>query len=272
MCGIYGFIGKPTNKTKKIMYRLGVANEARGKDSAGVSIIYPNGKYYLLKGAMTSRDLFAGYSPFTRLIPGHPQVVIGHTRAATTGAINNDNAHPFIDKNIIYAHNGMIYNFDRLQHELGTAYTVDTQIIGHYLASEGLTGIMQNVSGSFALPYVDISTPTRLNLIRYNNPLHIAMRRDKMGLYFASQEDHLHTALKSANLADIPIYSAKELRQYSFEFTDRVYSKKTDYSIKNKRRSAFVYQRQNYPGIYGGYKLVDGKWIYEDYMHPVYYN
>jgi predicted glutamine amidotransferase len=44
---------------------------------------------------------------------------VAHVRYATTGAIEDRNTHPFEQRGRLFAHNGVIQELDRLEHELG---------------------------------------------------------------------------------------------------------------------------------------------------------
>jgi glutamine amidotransferase len=44
---------------------------------------------------------------------------VAHVRYATTGAVEPRNTHPFEQRGRLFAHNGVIHDLDRLEHELG---------------------------------------------------------------------------------------------------------------------------------------------------------
>jgi glucosamine 6-phosphate synthetase-like amidotransferase/phosphosugar isomerase protein len=104
-CGLFGYSGKslPDYRALKL---LAIDSEARGKDSTG---IYGNGLW-----KTTNASSEAVYSKeFDNAI--RSKLVIGHTRYATMGAKNKENAHPYEfthpddDKlTIIGSHNGWL--------------------------------------------------------------------------------------------------------------------------------------------------------------------
>lgn len=111
MCGIVGYTG-PRNSVQPIIEGLGRL-EYRGYDSAGIclkldgrlSIFKKEGKLENLKG------LLAQTEPVS-------QVGIGHTRWATHGAVNTDNAHPHGNEDFAVVHNGIIENASTLKKQL----------------------------------------------------------------------------------------------------------------------------------------------------------
>ena len=111
MCGIVGYTG-PRNSVQPILEGLGRL-EYRGYDSAGICLKL-NGNLDIVKkeGKLENlRSLLAQSNPTS-------QVGIGHTRWATHGAVNNDNAHPHGNDDYAVVHNGIIENAPSLKKEL----------------------------------------------------------------------------------------------------------------------------------------------------------
>ena len=71
---------------------------------------------------------------FNTSMLGTPSAMI-HTRTGTTGDTKDpNNAHPFNIKGIIGLHNGMIYNHRAMAEKHGIQYSVDSELIFHYIA------------------------------------------------------------------------------------------------------------------------------------------
>ncbi len=141
MCGIVGYVGyrNASEVLKKTLKRL----EYRGYDSAGIAVI-TNGKI-----AVEKRKGYVYYLNFS--LEGN--VGIGHTRWATHGAVEDRNAHPFLDcgREFAVAHNGIIENFTELRKELmekGHVFTSDTdsEVIAHL--------IEENYDGDFLRAFI----------------------------------------------------------------------------------------------------------------------
>jgi glucosamine--fructose-6-phosphate aminotransferase (isomerizing) len=111
MCGIVGYTG-PRNSVQPILEGLSRL-EYRGYDSAGICLKL-NGKLDIVKKEGKLDNLRA------LLVQSNPtsQVGIGHTRWATHGAVNNDNAHPHGNDDFAVVHNGIIENAPVLKKEL----------------------------------------------------------------------------------------------------------------------------------------------------------
>lgn len=68
---------------------------------------------------------------------------IGHLRAATSGGVSDDNAHPFLneDKDLALVHNGMLFDYDTAKKTLAEKHVfssnVDSEVLLHILEDEG---------------------------------------------------------------------------------------------------------------------------------------
>lgn len=111
MCGIVGYSGPNTGLD---IVLEGLARlEYRGYDSAGVSLRAEN-KLQIFKkeGKLENlRNLLA-------LNPINSDHVIGHTRWATHGKVNDTNAHPHGNETVSIVHNGIIENAGEIKKEL----------------------------------------------------------------------------------------------------------------------------------------------------------
>ena len=136
MCGIIGYAG---HREAAPILLDGLANlEYRGYDSAGISVMAPNGDVAVRKASGKLENLVMSLQG---ALPGG-NVGIGHTRWATHGQANNSNAHPLPDclEEVIVVHNGIVENHLEIKNELmaqGHAFTseTDSEVIPHLIES-----------------------------------------------------------------------------------------------------------------------------------------
>ena len=150
MCGIIGYCGpKPAGRVLlEGLKRL----EYRGYDSAGICV----------QGA-TGLQLYKRKGKIRDLIPLVPEDLaarcgIGHTRWATHGEVNDQNAHPHLDcgGRIAVAHNGIIENYLSLKGKLVSeghrfASETDSEVIAHLIEKYYSGDLMEAVRRALAL-------------------------------------------------------------------------------------------------------------------------
>jgi len=150
MCGIIGYCGpKPAGRVLlEGLKRL----EYRGYDSAGICV----------QGA-TGLQLYKRKGKIRDLIPLVPEDLaaccgIGHTRWATHGEVNDQNAHPHLDcgGRIAVAHNGIIENYLSLKEKLVSeghrfASETDSEVIAHLIEKYYSGDLMEAVRRALAL-------------------------------------------------------------------------------------------------------------------------
>ena len=113
MCGIVGYVGKDYSGSRKIYQ--GLKNlEYRGYDSCGIAISNDNNNQIEIFKSLGDTDNLLKFE-----IPTS-KIGIGHTRWATHGSVNIDNAHPHIsqDKKVYLVHNGVIENSEEIKNHL----------------------------------------------------------------------------------------------------------------------------------------------------------
>jgi glucosamine--fructose-6-phosphate aminotransferase (isomerizing) len=161
MCGIVGILGRGPVAEQLVdsLKRL----EYRGYDSAGVATLEGDhldrrraeGKLKNLEARLRAEPL-AGHTG------------IGHTRWATHGKPNENNAHPHATDNVAVVHNGIIENFRELRQMLekqGAQFTseTDTETVAHLVNSyilkgaspqEAVKASLPQLRGAFALAFL----------------------------------------------------------------------------------------------------------------------
>src|SRR6476469_9754540 len=144
MCGIVGYVGK---RPVQDLLLAGLSRlEYRGYDSAGISMIAGDATEYVravgnlerLRDAVAARDELGG-GVATAEAPA--TTGIGHTRWATHGRVNEENAHPHFDTagRVHVVVNGIVENYLALKERLrdmGAVFTSDTdaEVIAHLVS------------------------------------------------------------------------------------------------------------------------------------------
>jgi glucosamine--fructose-6-phosphate aminotransferase (isomerizing) len=181
MCGILGaVIHDGSNDLKSILLPGLRAVEYRGYDSAGIAVMNGDGISVNKKaGKLSILEDFLGEPP----IVGN--VGMGHTRWATHGVPNDENAHPHWDheKRVILVHNGIIENYADLKDELlakGVTFEseTDTEVAVNLIATyytDDLPAAVREAGrrfkGSFSMCVMAVDQPHLLVGLRHEVPL-----------------------------------------------------------------------------------------------------
>jgi len=191
MCGIIGGISD-----RSIEYNLLQAlknMEYRGYDSAGICTIHHD-SFEISKAAGKLKNLEA----VLNTTPHKGNVGIGHTRWATHGQPDVNNAHPHVGSNIAVVHNGIIENHGELRRELeasGVSFVseTDTEVIPWLLAQKlvnqadmkaAIASVLKQLKGAYALGILNVAHAEELWFARKGSPLLLA--RGESGYYIAS--------------------------------------------------------------------------------------
>jgi len=122
MCGIVGILGN--HEAAPILVDALKRLEYRGYDSAGIATLY--------KGRLERRRAVGKLVNLSDKLVHEPlrgRAGIGHTRWATHGAPNTQNAHPHRAADVAVVHNGIIENYRSLRDEMtagGVVFETET--------------------------------------------------------------------------------------------------------------------------------------------------
>src|SRR6516164_4602884 len=123
MCGIVGYIGQ--KEAFPILIKGLKRLEYRGYDSAGIALLNGGMTVFKKAGKVTDLEKIIDHDHTTA------NIGIGHTRWATHGEPNDNNAHPHISQSgdLAIIHNGIIENYASLKGlltERGYVFHTDT--------------------------------------------------------------------------------------------------------------------------------------------------
>ncbi len=183
MCGIVGYTG-PRDAAPILLEGLRRL-EYRGYDSAGIALVTDDGDMFVEKRAgklVTLQTALLDRTP-------HAGIGLAHTRWATHGRPNDENAHPHSDCTgaITVVHNGIIENFRELRDRLEAsghilASDTDTEAIAHLVeeAYDGDIGAatraaLRQLEGAYAIAAMHRGEPHRLIGARMNVPLVVGL-------------------------------------------------------------------------------------------------
>lgn len=196
MCGIVGYIGR--RKAYPILIKGLHRLEYRGYDSAGVALINEAGQLniYKAKGKVSELESFAADKDTDGCIG------IAHTRWATHGEPNTQNAHPHYSESerLAIIHNGIIENYAVLKAGLmkeGYTFKSDTdtevlvqlieytQLNKHVDLKTAVQLALQQVIGAYAIAILDKEHPDTLIAARKGSPLVVGIGENE---YFLASD------------------------------------------------------------------------------------
>ncbi len=180
MCGIIGYVG---NRDVVPVLLGGLKKlEYRGYDSAGIAVVNgqgvdvvrAEGKLTNLENKLAEHELKGTFG-------------MGHTRWATHGKPNENNAHPHRDctGDIVVIHNGIIENFLPLKQQLqkqGHKFTTetDTEVVAHLIEEkmkggskfvEAVRASLKELDGHYALVMINAKEPGTIIAAKQGPPL-----------------------------------------------------------------------------------------------------
>jgi glucosamine--fructose-6-phosphate aminotransferase (isomerizing) len=191
MCGIVGYVG---GRPVRELLLEGLSKlEYRGYDSAGISVIADGriesvravGNLSALEGKLEAAQAPAQGNGAVALAPKPATTGIGHTRWATHGRVNEENAHPHYDNEdrVHVVVNGIVENYMALKERLrseGALFTseTDAEVIAHLIAghytddlAEAVRLAYNELEGHYAFVAMALEEPEVLVGARKECPL-----------------------------------------------------------------------------------------------------
>ena len=195
MCGIVGYIGEK-DATPIVLSGL-KRLEYRGYDSAGLAV--------LQDGVVEIRRDAGKLDRLETMVAKQPlsgPIGIGHTRWATHGVPNQQNAHPHLGatKKVVVVHNGIVENFLELREELaaeGVKFNseTDTETIVHlverYLKAgsdltEAVRKSLTHLKGAHGIVVMSANEPDKIVAARIGNAGGVAIGFGEGEMFVAS--------------------------------------------------------------------------------------
>ena len=264
MCGVVGVIGKQGASSLVIegLKKL----EYRGYDSAGIASLNQD-SIQVIKSEGKLINLINKVNNFTKEKSYYDtSIALGHTRWATHGSININNAHPLVSENkVAVVHNGIIENYAIIKQKLETEGYVfisdtDTEVLPHLFNKYLKMGndflkagklVLKDIRGAFAFVAVCLDFPDQLFVSRNSSPLAIGLGEEANFVGSDAQSIN-HLTQKIIYLEDgdyglIKINGIEIFDKYSNNIVRKVINIQSELGLINK----------------GGYKHFMEKEIYE---------
>src|SRR3989454_10903025 len=195
MCGIVGYVGRAEAAPILLdgLRRL----EYRGYDSAGIAVVD--------RGHLETRKCAGRIAALANLMTKQPvtgSFGVSHTRWATHGKVNDENAHPHFDASgtIALVHNGVIENYQALKEQLiqngdtNFRSDTDTEVLAHLIGSiyqqlggndskarlvNAVRAALKQVIGTYGIAVVHADIPNFIIGARRGSPLVLGVGKDE---------------------------------------------------------------------------------------------
>ena len=283
MCGIVAYIG---NKEAFPIVVKGLKRlEYRGYDSAGVALSNGDMRIYKQKGKVADLEALTEGQD----VKGN--IGMGHTRWATHGEPNNENAHPHLSQSgdLSIIHNGIIENYATLKEGMiqrGHVFNsdTDTEVLAHLIEdvmehtglplADAVRASLKQVVGAYAIVILSRNHPEHLIAARKGSPLVVGMGKERGEFFFASDATPIVEYTNKViylNDGEIAIVENKELTIKSIENVIQVpYIQELELNLEQLEKGGYehfmlkeIYEqpRSIYDSFRGRFNAADGEII-----------
>ena len=219
MCGLAGTLLSERPRTDRelraigdLFTRLLVESEHRGPYATGIALVGSGGDHYISKEPVPASQFVRSrdYRLVLDRLDQNTTLLMGHTRWPTRGShLDNRNNHPLVgdgEHPCLVTHNGHISNHAALFRlmSLKREAEVDSEIIlrlaeknlrGSGIDPTGLADDLALCRGRLSAVVVATNDPTRILLVKGNQPLEVRCHRKRAIIAYASEPEILDATL-----------------------------------------------------------------------------
>lgn len=194
MCGLTGIAGRGIYKGDLTLFQeLMYLSAFRGKDSTGVAAIKTRDKYIkIVKDAVAPADFLTAYGGEKGFLNDtYYDIMMGHSRWATKGVVNRQNAHPFQTSKYVGAHNGTLV--ERRFLDL-TGKKTDSELMFEEMNERGIVETLSSLSpaSAWAVSIFDRVTGKLWLGRNAKRGLYVAFLRNADVMFWSSELTMLH--------------------------------------------------------------------------------
>lgn len=253
MCGIVGVCGKILVKEENIFKTLLCLDTIRGPDSTGILGVSASTGFEIFKKVGTPWHCF-GDAGFEKIFKYTNVLLLGHNRAATVGAVNQANAHPFDVGEVIGVHNGTLRNESRLKDN--DLFSVDSETLLHNFAVNGVSETVKIVDGAFSVVFYDKRDHTIHFLRNKERPLFYTFSEDNKTLLWASEAWMLSITCARFGYKISEVHELPEMVEFSFPLPRQSSPSKVDV-IPEITKTVLTKEVKIYEHPWGAYSYVN---------------
>lgn len=256
MCGLFGLCGNGISYGDLRMARdLCMMSSLRGTDSTGIFQCQVSRKG-IRESKLVKNDSGPEYFLWfnehakdgekTLLNDIGLNLFLGHTRAATKGKVNSENAHPFELKTIVGAHNGTLWD---------TAYRdaekTDSEMMFLDIEKRGLHHVLEGLDdgSAYAISMFDKTTGQLIFATNGKRPLCYTLHEKRNVFYWASEAGALRYSAERNDIDIGQVYEFTPGWVYSFKphTVNQINKKWNTYKLKPKPKPVYTsnYSRNN---------------------------
>lgn len=213
MCGLTALIGTDISQADVLGFqKLAQLSSLRGQDSVGFYDYHLSPKHnekecryykelgsaglYFAEGGRWDNSFYWNRYFAKKNIFNAPVVLVAHARAATKGAVEKKNAHPFHQGNILGVHNGTIHT----HFEGRDKFETDSEALFAYMnehgEQKGLDMVNQLWSAAYALMWINLKERT-FNIARNSDrTLYYMKHKHKDACFLSSDKLFLAAVLQ----------------------------------------------------------------------------